>query len=185
MMQFIDDYTNSLLSMTRQLVRHDRNIRRSLTPLTLHGEILDNLRVTKIAVSPLSYGPVSDHVLQNAMLRSIGRARLSSIGGEPENVKILSAFNRKIEQIVHDIEHVAPKSEGQIDLIRYMMYLSWVDLGQLLYTLHRGHSVTDALSVLRHLTFGTRDFWTEAALADRNGLTKGKWRPPAGGRSNV
>ena len=111
MMKFFDDYTNSLLRMLRQLVRHDRNIRRGLTPLTQQGCARDDLRITKVAVSPLSYGPASDHVLQNAMLRSMGRAQLSSVGGEVENVEILDAFNRKMEESMNDIGHVRFQSE--------------------------------------------------------------------------
>ena len=61
-----------------------------------------------------------------------------------------------------------------------MMRVCWFDLGQLLYVLHRGHSVIDAVSALLHLTFSTRDFWTEAALADRQTLTKSKWQPDSG-----
>ena len=37
----------------------------------------------------------------------------------------------------------------------------------------------DAVSGLRHITFSTRDFWTEAAIADRQTLTKDKWYPPS------
>jgi len=61
-----------------------------------------------------------------------------------------------------------------------MMHVSWFDLRQLLYALHRRYSVTSGVSILSHLTFSTRDFWTEVAFADRKGLTKRKWRPPSG-----
>ena len=185
MMAFIDDYTKSFLALLRQLVRHDRNIKLGLTPLTQTDEALDDLRITRIAVSPLSYGPASDQVLQNALFHSMARARLSSVDGEPKNVRILNAFNETIKDIVNDVVHVAHREDGRVDLVRYMMHVSWFDLGQLLYSLHRGHSVTQSLSVLRHVTASTRDFWTEAALADRQGLTKGKWRPPSRRKANV
>ena len=77
---------------------------------------------------------------------------------------------------------LAAHEDGEtIDLFRYLIDLFWLDLGQLLYALHRGRSVVDGLSALRNLTFATRDFWTEAAFADRQGLTKRNWHPMSGG----
>ena len=76
---FIDDYSNSFLALLRQLVRHDWNIRRGLTPLTDADEDFGAIRVRKIAVSPLSFGPASDHVLTNALMHSIANARLVSV----------------------------------------------------------------------------------------------------------
>ena len=175
MMAFIDDYTKSFLALLRQLVRHDRNIKRGMTPLNLTDDDPIALRITKIAVSPLSYGPASDHVLTNALMHSIAQARLDSVDKLPKHVGILNAFNKTIEQTMKFIEQVAPQKDRQVDMVRYMMGVSWFDLGQLLYALHRGRSVIDSLSALSHLTFSTRDFWTEAALADRNGLSKDKW----------
>ena len=174
MMAFIDDYTKSFLALVGQLVRHDQNIERGLTPLTRDDEDLDALRITKIAVSPLSYGPGSDHLLANALLNSIVHARLASVQEDPHHNRILKAFNQKLDQITRDIATAAPKEHGEIDLFGYFIDLFWLDLGQLLYSLHRGRSVPGAVSALRHLTFGTRDFWTEAAFADRQGLTEGK-----------
>ena len=177
MMAFIDDYTKSFLAMLRQLVRHDRNIKRGLTPLNRIDDDLIALRVTKIAVSPLSYGPASDHVLTNALMHSIAHARIDAVDGVSQHVRIMDGFNNAIEQTMKLIDQVVPPKDGQVDMAGYMMGISWLDLGQLLYALHRGYSVVNGVSALSHLTFSTRDFWTEAALADRNGLSKRKWRP--------
>ena len=177
MMAFIFDYTNSFLALLRQLVRHDRNIKRGLTPLSRFEENIDALRITKVAVSRLSHGPSSDHVLAASLFRSIVQARLRSVTGHADHVEVLDAFNKKLDQITRDIEHVPPDEDGEIDLFGYLIDLFWLDLGQLLYALHRGRSVMDGLSALRNLTFGTRDFWTEAAFADRQGLTNRNWRP--------
>ena len=179
MMAFIDDYTKSFLTLLRQLVRHERNIRRGCTPLTRTDKNLDNLHITKVAVSPLSYGPASDQVLQNALLRAMARAVVSSLNEDPEHVRILNAFNAKVKDIVNDVIDVSAGKGGEGDLGRFMMHVSWFDVGQLLYSLHRGHSVAEALSALRHITASTRDFWTEVALADRQGLTEKKWRRPS------
>lgn len=180
MMAFIEDYTMSFMALLRQLVRHEHNIKRGLTPLTHNDEKSDALAITKVAVSPLSYGPSSDHIMAGSLFRSIAEARLSSIDGKAKNVQILDAFNKKVEQIMEDILRVAPYREDQVDLFAYMHGVFWFDLGQLLYTLQRGRSVLDGLSALRPFTFSTRDFWTEAAFADRQGLTKSEWTPPLG-----
>ncbi len=177
MVAFIYDYSNSFLALLRQLARHDRNIRCGLTPLTATDDDPGTLRVRKIAVSPLSYGPASDHFLTNALLHSIATARLVSVEGKPEHVKILDAFNKTVQQSMRVIAQVAPRRDGQVDMVSYMMHVLWLDLGQLLYTLHRGHSAIDGVSALSHLTFNTRDFWTEAACADRKGLTNRNWHP--------
>ena len=178
-MAFIDDYTKSFLAMLRQLVRHDRNIKRGLTPLIQPDDDPTNLRITKIAVSPLSYGPASDHVPTNALMHSMAQARLVSEDGVPKHAEIIKAFNEKLKECIEEIDKVAPRKDGEIDMARYMMGISWFDLGQLLYALHRGRSIMDAVSALRHITFSTRDFWTEAAIADRQNLTKDKWYPPS------
>ena len=177
MMAFVKDYTKSFLKLLRQFVRHDGNIKRGLTPLTEDDDQPGALRVTKVAVSPLSYGPASDHVLTNALMHAIANARLESVDGDPHRVRVLEAFNKYVQQSVQLIDRIAPRQDGKVDMVRYLMGVFWFDLGQLLYALDRGCSLTGALSGLRHLTFGTRDFWTEAALADREGLTERNWHP--------
>lgn len=172
---FIDDYTKSFLALLRQLVRHEHHIQNGRTPLGAPIVDSDSIRVTKVAVSPVSYGPVADHGLAGTLLRAMAQSRLHVKSQEGEHVRILEAFNKKLEQVMADIEAVAPRRDGAIDLFRYMLDVFWLDLGELLYVLQRGRSVPDAVSALRHLTFGTRDFWTEVAWADRQGLTKDKW----------
>ena len=61
MMKFLDDYTNSFLALLRQLVPYDGHIKLGQSLLTGHDNDSAALRVTKIAVSPLSFGPASDH----------------------------------------------------------------------------------------------------------------------------
>ena len=78
MMAFMGDFTKSFMALLRQLVRHGHNVERSFTPMPADGENPGEFRVTKVAVSPLSYGPVSDHVLSNALLRSIAAARFGA-----------------------------------------------------------------------------------------------------------
>lgn len=177
LMEFIDNYTKSFLYMLGQLVRHDQNIKCGRTPLTQDSDDLNTLQVRKIAVSPLSYGPVSDHVLINSLMRSIAQVRLNAVQDNPCHSQIVENFNKSVEKSIQIIEQIAPQRDGRANMFGYLMRISWFDLGQLLYALHRGRSLTDAISAVSHLTFSTRDFWTESALADREGLTKSKWHP--------
>ena len=177
MMKFLDDYTKSFLALLRQLVRHERNIKCGRTQLIDRSDDLAALHVTKIAVSPLSFGPVSDCLLSNALMNAIAQARLTSADGNADRTAILDRFNSAIKACMDDIDEVAPRSNGLVDLGGYMMRVSWLDLGQLLYCLSRGRSVLNGVSALMHLTFGTRDFWSEVASAEHQDLTKRNWHP--------
>ena len=110
-------------------------------------------------------------------MNAIAQAQLVSVDGDPDRAAILNCFNTAIKACMNDIDEVAPRSDGLVDLGRFMMRVSWFDLGQLLYCLDRGRSVLDGVSALMHLTFSTRDFWTEVAFAERNGLSKRNWHP--------
>jgi hypothetical protein len=70
MMAFYADYTDSYLAIVQQLVRHEDHLRQGLTPLTTAGEVCHDFRPLKVAVSPLSYGPISDKMLASGLLRS-------------------------------------------------------------------------------------------------------------------
>ena len=180
---FIEDYTKSFLALLSQLVRHDQNIQRGVTPLTRDHDDPNALRIIKVAVSPLSYGPASDHVLANALMHSIAQARLDPVDSDPRLARILKAFNQSVQRSMNIIDQVAPRKDGKVEMTRYLMQVSWFDLGQLLYALNRGRSLTQAISASRHLTFGTRDFWTEVALADRQGLSDRNWHSSSKGES--
>ena len=176
MIAFLDDYTKSYLSLLKQLVRHDRHMKNDLTPLTITGEDLDAASVMKVAVSPLSYGPASDKVLANALMGSMVHARLVSTDPDPNRNRILNEFNKAMDEIMSELIKAGTQENGEVDLFGYILNVIWLDLGQLLYVLDRGLSVEKGLSALKHLTFVTRDFWTEAAFADRQQITAGEWR---------
>ena len=175
---FVEDFQESFLRLIEQLARNDLNFKRGVTPLTQEDEDTSTLQVIKVAVSPLSYGPASDHVRSSALIHAIGQARFDVVNGSEKQKNVMNSFNKKVEQIFRIIDCVAPRTKGQIDRHRYMMQVLWFDLGQLLYALHRGSSVVNGVSALKHLTLGTQDFWTEAALGERQGLLRDKWHPP-------
>ena len=177
MVEFLSDYTKSYLSLLKQLVRHDRWLKKGYTPLTENGEDPQTISVMKVAVSPLSYGPASDKVLANLLLCSMAHARLTPTDAEPRRDRVLDEFNKTLEEIETELAEIVGPENGEIDLFRYMLDVSWLDLGELLYVLDRGLTVEKGLSALNNLTFSTRDFWTEAASADRQQISAGKWRP--------
>ena len=173
---FFADYTKSFLALLRQLVRHETHIKSGLTPITKEGEDLRSLKVTKIAVSPLSYGPVSDRLLINSLIHALASSNLESLNGDPHHTQVLQEFKKAVQQLIQGIDKIAPLSkDGRVRMDHYLHDVLWLDLGQLLYAIQRGRSLAAGLGALKHLSFCTRDFWTEAKLADSQGLTKGNW----------
>lgn len=177
MMAFYSDYTDSYLAIVHQLVRHEDNLRQGLTPLTTPGEICHDFRPLKVAVSPLSYGPVSDKILASGLLRSFANVKLHPVSSDLAAKKMTDKFNEAVRDIYSIVPRLAPKNkDGASDLFAYFIDVFWLDLGQALYVLDRANTVVDAFTPLQFLTFTTRDFWTELALADARGLTKTRWR---------
>ena len=72
---------------------------------------------------------------------------------------------------------VAPSDDGKLDIFDYLMDFFWLDLGHFLYVAGRADSIVKAVAPLKHMTFASRDFWTEVAFSDRLGLTERDWRP--------
>jgi hypothetical protein len=177
MLTYFSDYADSYLAILKQLVRREIHLRQGLTPLTRPKEKTDDFRPLKVAVSPLSYGPITDKMLASALLRSMGNARFVSVVADPRIEKVMEGLNSAIKSVMTDIAKVAPKVDGFVDVGRYLHDVFWLDLGQLLYVLDRSFSVFDAFYPFRNVSFSTRDFWTEIAAADRSGLTRGRWRP--------
>ena len=173
----IKDYSESFMALLRQLVRHDRNIKSGLTPLLRPKDNGNCLRITKVAVSPLSYGPLSDHVNAGALVQSIFDARLAPKNASPNDIQIIKEFNQTLDKIVAEIEAVAIDETEKLNLHAYLLDVFWLDLGQLLYALHRGRSVFHGVTALRSLTFQSQDYWTEVALAERRGLVDRNWHP--------
>lgn len=178
MMAFYTDYADSYLAIVHQLVRHEDYLRQGLTPLTTAGEVCHDFRPLKVAVSPLSYGPVSDKMLASSLLRSFANVTLQPVSNDAAAKEIVGKFNEAKRQIYDVVPKLAPKEkDGTINLFAYFLDLFWLDLGQVLYVLNRANTVVDAFTPLQFVTFTTRDFWTEVAFADMQGLTNNRWRP--------
>lgn len=174
---FFSDYARSYLVLLMQLARHEVNLRRGATSLTIEGEDLVDFRPVKVAVSPLSYGPVSDKALASSLMRAFAQVRLMPLTDDSASMRIVGAFNKAVTDALYQISLLTPKRNGSVDLFPYLIDVFWMDLGQFLYAMDRAFSAWDAFRPLKHITFSTRDFWTEVAFADRQGLTAGRWRP--------
>jgi hypothetical protein len=178
MMAFYADYTDSYLAIAQQLVRHEDHLRQGLTPLTTAGEVCHDFRPLKVAVSPLSYGPISDKLLASSLLRSFANVTLQPVSSDAIAKRTMDKFNKAVREIYDIVPKLAPKKEdGAIDLFAYFIDVFWLDLGQALYVLDRANTVVDAFTPLQFVTFTTRDFWTEVALADAQALGNKRWRP--------
>ena len=147
-----------------------------------HGDNIADIRLLKVAVSPLSYGPLSDKVLAGNALRALATATLhAKSGDDAAAVKAVDKLNAAVRSTVAEIALSAPMRDGLLDLHAYLIDVFWLDLGQVLYVLDRSHRAWDAFAPLKNITYSTRDFWTEVAFADRGGLTKDRWRPASDG----
>ncbi|MDX6458397.1 MAG: hypothetical protein QOE55_2094 [Acidobacteriaceae bacterium] len=178
MMAFYADYIDSYLAMVRQLVRHEDHLRKGLTPLTTAGEVCHDFRPLKVAVSPLSFGPVSDKMLASGLLRSFANVALHPVSSDAAHKTTVDRFNKAMRKIYDIVPKLAPKTkDGTINLFAYFIDVFWLDLGEVLYVLDRANTVVDAFTPLKVMTFTTRDFWTEVAFADAQGFTKIHWRP--------
>lgn len=180
MLAFFIDYSESFLRMLSQLIRHEINIRKGFHPFTQNEQDTESLRPVKVAVSPLSYGAVSDQALISSIIRSLVGAKLTPTTHEQAHRRAVETLNKRVENILTDIALVAPNTDGYIDLFPYLIDVFWLDFGQVLYLIDRANTIWDAFSPLKHITFSSHDFWTELALADRGGFTAGKWRSATG-----
>ena len=129
--------------------------------------------MTKIAVSPLSFGPSSDKILSGALLRSVTHSRFESVTGSQRDIDVVTDLNTAIEEILRLIPE-----KDRMNLLDFTMDVAWLDIGQLLYVIKRCRSLDQLLAPISHVTFSSQDFWTEIASADRIGFSEDRWFPP-------
>ncbi len=178
---YISDYTKSYLAMVKQLMLHEKSIRNGVNPLVLTDENCGDFRPIKVAVSPLSYGQLSDKIFASSILRGMYNVTLNVLPDRDtsENQKVIADFNGAMAEVRMLIGELAPKREGLAELAPYLLDFFWLDLGQALYVIKRGKTMPDAFRPLSRITFSTRDFWTEVAAAERGGLTRESWHAAA------
>ena len=170
---FMSDISKSALPLIYQLARHQKHIRRRETPLNDNGAA-DDFSITKIAVSTLTYGPIADNLLITSIFQSLVNCKVSAVSSE--NEKTIKAFNKEYRKALNEIfETCKVNNKGEYDLHSFFISTRWMDMGQLIYLLHRSKKVSDTLRPIKHVTFSSRDIWNEIAYADRAGLAEKYW----------
>lgn len=175
MMAYFNDYADSYLLLVKQLAVHDKNLREGRTPLAEGETLTIGSHSIKVAVSPLSYGSMSDKSFAISLLAALSQVKFTAILNDKKHLEIVEKLNEHKDNALREISTVAGLKDGKMDLHSYLINVFWLDLGQLFYILGRGITVFDAFRPLKNMTFSTRDFWTEVALADRQGLTSSAW----------
>lgn len=135
-----------------------------------------DLHPLKVAISPLSYGPLADKTSSSFVLQALNGARFNLIEPNRSRQRTIDSFNSIIADLFRSMATLAPSTEGRYDFSAYAHDIFWLDLGEFIYALDRAFSACDAFGPFRSVTFSSRDFWTEVANADRAGLTTGRWR---------
>ena len=175
---FLRDYANSFLLLLKQLSRNEYYVRQGQTNLGTQDDFAGSSRMTKVAVSPLSFGPSSDQGLATSIILSLLNVKLHAAKEGEGYEKAAQVFNKEFKELKSALLEVCPVENGARDFFVFMLDVFWLDLGQLAYVLHRSKSVESAFKPLRNVTFSTRDFWTEVALLDRLGHTSKHWVKP-------
>lgn len=161
--QFYEDYARSFLPMAKQLARHDSNLRAGATPLAT-AEEADDLTVERIAVSPVSFGPIGDRVATAALMAALPGVSIRPLREDERASKATDAFNDAMSKLMEELALALPEDKnGNRDLVPFFMSTHWLDLGQLLVALDRVGRVEDALRPIRRVSTGSRDFWTDFA----------------------
>lgn len=163
----IFDYANSYLALLKQLLRHEWYLKQGKTPIVSPDEALGKITITKVAVSPLSFGPIADKVLATALTEAISLNRLSLGTAKAKDAKLLGDFNALVSDVADELSRLAKSQKNGQSRLPYLMNVVWLDLGQVLYLLRRSSSLNAQNVVLSSTSFMTRDFWTEVAWADR------------------
>ena len=164
--QFYADYARSFLPMVRQLARHDHHLRSGRTPIATREEVVP-LEVERVAVSPVSFGPIGDGPTTTALMSALPGVRIHPLRRDDQTAhKSVEVFNEAVSKLMEELAQAIPKDANRRhDLFDFFLFTHWVDLGQLLVALDYADRVDQALQPIRHLTTGSRDFWTEFAIA--------------------
>jgi|GEM_PF-2455239 len=166
---FYQDYAKSYLPMLKQLLRHEKYVKEGQTELLNSDETVEDLRIEKIAVSPVSFGPVGDRMLTTHLHSAFFKAKVSPVSGCDEGtVEAVADFNKALKETQNWIIKTAPRNEkDKLKLTPLFLSTHWLDLGQCLFAIKKAGQLDNALKPIRHLSYQSRDFWTEYAFSSR------------------
>ncbi|MCY3858552.1 MAG: hypothetical protein OXG25_06550 [Gammaproteobacteria bacterium] len=174
---FIKDYVGGFLVALKQLVRHDRNTILGNEEIVSEAGESITTDIIKVAVSSLTFGPVTDKALTNALINAATQVSFEAMTDDVRAIEIIGKFNSIFSEIEDEFDRY-PEEYKPEDLFRYMISVFWMDVPQFIYLMGRAGSVEKALQSIQNVTFSSRDFWTEIALLDRSGLTKERLHNP-------
>lgn len=165
MAQYLLDYDTSYLAMLKQLVRHETYLRGGNAELP---SIAAGSRITKVAVSPLTYGPLSDVHLSQSILLALFRVTLSISVPNDRDAKILANLAKDVNSIGRSLESFVGHGSGQYRDVRVaLMDYQWLDMAQLDAVVRLKAGVSAAFKILRQVSFASHDFWHEVAFRRR------------------
>lgn len=165
MAQYLLDYDTSYLAMLKQLVRHETHLRGGNPELP---SIDAGSRISKVAVSPLTYGPLSDVHLSQSILLALFRGKLGTSVPNDRDAKILADLAKDVNSVGRSLEKFVGQGPGQYRDVRVaLMAYQWLDMAQLDAVVRLKAGVSAALKMLRHVSFASHDLWHEVAFRRR------------------
>lgn len=160
--QYLLDYDTSYLAMLKQLARHETHLRGGNPELP---SIDAGCRISKVAVSPLTYGPLSDVHLSQSILLALFRGKLGTSVPNDRDAKILADLAKDVNSVGRSLEKFVGQGPGQYRDVRVaLMDYQWLDMAQLDAVVRLKGGVSAALKVLRQVSFASHDFWHEVAF---------------------
>lgn len=165
MAQYLLDYDTSYLAMLKQLVRHETHLRGGNPELP---SIDAGSTISKVAVSPLTYGPLSDVHLSQSILLALFRGKLGTSVPNDRDAKILADLAKDVNSVGQSLEKFVGQGPGQYPDVRVaLMAYQWLDMAQLDAVVRLKAGVSAALKMLRHVSFASHDLWHEVAFRCR------------------
>ena len=174
-MKMYGDFADSYVYMLKQLSRSENHFNKKSSPLNKEFENSSPKNILKIAVSPLSYGPISDKVLLNGIIRSFYGVKINPTIPNEKSNKITNNLNKEISKLFDTIEEIIRnKNTDKSDIFSFLIDAFWLDFGQILFLISKAKTISSAFHPIKYCTFSTRDFWTEYHYASLSGLASEK-----------
>lgn len=164
LLTYLRDIKDSYLSMLLQLMRHERHMRDGHPDLP-HAK--DSGRIAKVAISPLSFGPISDAPFSRNLLIALSQVRLTPIDGDVGAAEVIAGIHETVDEVASEMNALPSREQGKdVDVLSELMDYHWLDIAQLERLTGTGDDLYAQLKRLRHASFGSRDFWSEISHLD-------------------
>ncbi len=108
-----DDLSKSFLAMLGQLARNETHLKKKLTGLHQIENQIDKRSILKVAISPLSFGPISDKLLATQWLSALVNRKLGSDVADSTQQKKLHAFNKALFKALESVLPLIPEIKRQ------------------------------------------------------------------------